>query len=111
MTRLHDADRRDFASDNYAGVHPEVLAAIAEANGGHQTAYGEDVYTSRLHEVVAQHFGDQATVFPVFNGTGANVLSLQSRPAAVGRGRLRGDRAHPHRRERRARSGWAASSC
>ena len=78
MTRLHDADRRDFASDNYAGVHPEVLAAIAEANGGHQTAYGEDVYTSRLHEVVVQHFGDQATVFPVFNGTGANVLSLQS---------------------------------
>ena len=78
VTRLHDADRRDFASDNYAGVHPEVLAAIAEANGGHQTAYGEDVYTSRLHEVVVQHFGEAATVFPVFNGTGANVLSLQS---------------------------------
>ncbi|NUU17728.1 low specificity L-threonine aldolase [Cellulomonas humilata] len=78
VTRLHDADRRDFASDNYAGVHPKVLAAIAAANGGHQTAYGEDVYTSRLQEVVAQHFGDQATAFPVFNGTGANVLSLQS---------------------------------
>ena len=78
MTRLHDADRRDFASDNYAGVHPEVLAAVAEANGGHQTAYGEDVYTSRLQEVVQQHFGSQASAFPVFNGTGANVLSLQS---------------------------------
>ena len=78
MTRLHDADRRDFASDNYAGAHPEVLAAIADANGGHQTAYGEDVYTARLQEVVGQHFGPAATAFPVFNGTGANVLSLQS---------------------------------
>ena len=46
-------DRRGFASDNYAGAHPEVLAAIAEANGGHQIAYGEDVYTARLQEVMA----------------------------------------------------------
>jgi threonine aldolase len=37
---LHDPDWRGFASDNYAGVHPEVLDAIAAANGGHQTAYG-----------------------------------------------------------------------
>jgi len=78
VTRLHDADHRDFASDNYAGAHPEVLAAIAEANGGHQVAYGEDVYTARLQEVVAAHFGPQATAYPVFNGTGANVLSLQA---------------------------------
>ena len=78
VTRLHDAERRDFASDNYAGTHPEILAAIAEANGGHQTAYGEDLYTARLQEVVQQHFGSAATAFPVFNGTGANVLSLQS---------------------------------
>ncbi|WP_426595780.1 threonine aldolase family protein [Cellulomonas sp. McL0617] len=78
VTRLHDADRRDFASDNYAGTHPEILVAVAEANGGHQTAYGEDVYTAHLQSVVQQHFGPTATVFPVFNGTGANVLSLQS---------------------------------
>ena len=39
---------RGFASDNYAGVHPEILAALAEANGGHQISYGEDVYTARL---------------------------------------------------------------
>ena len=51
--RLHDLNSRGFASDNYAGVHPEVLAAIAEANGGHQIAYGEDVYTARLQEVMA----------------------------------------------------------
>ncbi|HMO11751.1 MAG TPA: beta-eliminating lyase-related protein, partial [Actinotalea sp.] len=57
MTQLHDPNLRGFASDNYAGVHPEVLAALAEANGGHQISYGEDVYTERLHEVMAQHFG------------------------------------------------------
>ncbi len=46
--------RRGFASDNYAGVHPEVLAAIAAANGGHQIAYGEDVYTERLRRDAAR---------------------------------------------------------
>lgn len=78
MTRLHDADHRDFASDNYAGAHPEVLTALVDANGGHQTAYGADAYTARLQQVVAGHFGDGATAYPVFNGTGANVLSLQA---------------------------------
>ncbi|HPU04726.1 MAG TPA: beta-eliminating lyase-related protein, partial [Rhodoglobus sp.] len=78
MTQLHDPQLRGFASDNYAGVHPEVLAAIAEANGGHQIAYGEDVYTARLQEVMREHFGDAAEAFPVFNGTGANVTALTS---------------------------------
>ncbi|MCL3862405.1 low specificity L-threonine aldolase [Actinotalea sp. K2] len=78
MTRLHDVTVRGFASDNYAGVHPAVIAAISDANDGHQVAYGEDVYTARLHEVMAGHFGREVEVFPVFNGTGANVLSLQS---------------------------------
>nr|MDQ2726231.1 beta-eliminating lyase-related protein [Actinomycetota bacterium] len=78
VNTLHDADRRGFASDNYAGAHPEVLAALAAANGGHQTSYGADVYTERLTEVMVGHFGSQAEVFPVFNGTGANVLALQS---------------------------------
>ncbi len=76
--RLHDLDLRGFASDNYAGIHPEILDAIAAANDGHQIAYGEDVYTARLNEVVAEHFGAQAQAFPVFNGTGANVVGLQS---------------------------------
>ena len=78
MTQLHDTNYRGFASDNYAGAHPEVLAAIAEANGGHQVAYGEDVYTARLGEVMKQHFGERTEVFPVFNGTGANVTALTS---------------------------------
>ncbi|MDQ6840755.1 MAG: beta-eliminating lyase-related protein [Actinomycetota bacterium] len=78
MKALHDVGGRGFASDNYAGAHPEVLAALVAANGGHQVSYGEDVYTDRLREVMAGHFGPQAQTFPVFNGTGANVLALQS---------------------------------
>jgi threonine aldolase len=78
IEQRHDPQLRSFASDNYAGVHPEVLEAIAVANGGHQVAYGDDVYTERMRAVFRGHFGDQAEVFPVFNGTGANVVGLQS---------------------------------
>ncbi|WP_104061981.1 low specificity L-threonine aldolase [Arthrobacter sp. 4R501] len=76
--RLHDASIRGFASDNYSGVHPEVLAALAAANEGHQVSYGEDDYTARLQGLMEDHFGEGIECFPVFNGTGANVLSLQS---------------------------------
>ena len=76
--RLHDPQARGFASDNYAGVHPEVLEAIALANGGHQVSYGADVYTEHLQDVFRAHFGDRATAYPVFNGTGANVVALQA---------------------------------
>ncbi|MDQ1057990.1 threonine aldolase [Arthrobacter globiformis] len=78
MSRLHDASVRGFASDNYSGVHPEVLAALAAANEGHLVSYGEDAYTARLQELLEEHFGPGIECFPVFNGTGANVLSLQS---------------------------------
>ncbi|TQJ29797.1 L-threonine aldolase [Microbacterium sp. SLBN-146] len=78
VTTLHDPTVRGFASDNYSGIHPEVLAAIAAANDGHQVAYGDDVYTHRLQEVFQQHFGEGVEAFPVFNGTGANVVGLQS---------------------------------
>jgi threonine aldolase len=78
VTNLHDPRVRGFASDNYSGVHPDVLAAIEAANGGHQASYGEDVYTARLQEVFARHFGEGVEVYPVFNGTGANVVGLLS---------------------------------
>ncbi|MEV4344538.1 low specificity L-threonine aldolase [Actinoplanes sp. NPDC049596] len=74
----HDAGFRGFASDNYAGVHPEILAAVASANGGHQVSYGGDVYTEQLREVFRHHFGPQARVYPVLTGTGANVIALQA---------------------------------
>jgi threonine aldolase len=68
-----------FASDNYAGIHPAVLRAIEEANGGHEIAYGEDSVTSvELAALIEATFGEGAVAFPVFNGTGANVLALQS---------------------------------
>ena len=76
--RLHDPSWRGFASDNYAGVHPAVLSALADANEGHQVAYGEDEYTAKLANVIREHFGHKAEVFPVFNGTGANVVALTS---------------------------------
>ncbi len=69
---------RGFASDNYAGIHPEVLEAIELANRGHDVAYGDDEVTARLTAVIKEHFGDRAEVYPVFNGTGANVVSLQA---------------------------------
>lgn len=75
---LHDPTARGFASDNYSGVHPEVLAAIVRANGGHQTAYGDDVYTAALQQTFRNHFGPDVEAYPVFNGTGANVVALQA---------------------------------
>ncbi|MFE2560874.1 threonine aldolase family protein [Streptomyces sp. NPDC059352] len=76
--RHHDPSVRGFASDNYAGAHPEVLAALALANEGHQVAYGEDQYTEHLQRIMHSHFGSSAEAFPVFNGTGANVTALQA---------------------------------
>ena len=69
---------RGFASDNYAGVHPAVLQAIAAENEGHEIAYGEDSVTARFDELVKDLFGPNAIGFPVFNGTGANVVALQA---------------------------------
>lgn len=69
---------RNFGSDNWAGAHPEVITAIAEANVGHTPGYGGDPWTARFAEVMKGHFGPSASAYPVFNGTGANVLALQS---------------------------------
>jgi threonine aldolase len=68
--------KRTFASDNNAGVHPDVLRAIAEANAGHVRGYGDDPFTERAVARFRDHFGQDVEVFFVFNGTGANVLSL-----------------------------------
>ena len=71
-------NQRGFASDNYAGIHPAVLEAIGKVNHGHQVAYGEDSETERFDSVVKELFGPNAKGFPVFNGTGANVIALQA---------------------------------
>lgn len=95
MTLLHHPERRDYGSDNYAGAHPEVLAALAEANGGHLPSYGADPYTQRLQEVLRSHFGESASVHPVFTGTGANVVSLQAMAPRWG-GVVCSEAAHIH---------------
>ena len=68
---------RGFGSDNHAGVHPAVLAAINEANAGHAHGYGDDLWTRRAEELFLREFGE-VQVALVFNGTGANVISLAS---------------------------------
>lgn len=69
-------NRRCFASDNYAGIHPEILAAITEANHNHVGAYGNDDYTKKAVAQFHHHFGQDVDVFFVFNGTAANVTSI-----------------------------------
>lgn len=67
-----------FASDNYSGVHPEIMDALARANAGHDESYGGDAETARLERIVAAEFGSPVEVFPVLTGTGANVTALQA---------------------------------
>ncbi|MDQ2974685.1 MAG: low specificity L-threonine aldolase [Acidobacteriota bacterium] len=69
---------RSFASDNNAGVHLKVMAAIAAANDGHVIAYGDDPYTERAVKKFRDQFGKDAEVYFVFGGTGANVLGLKA---------------------------------
>jgi len=69
---------RSFASDNNAGVHPEVLKAIAAANQGHVVGYGDDPYTESAIKRLKHEFGGDAEVFFVFNGTAANCLGLKA---------------------------------
>jgi threonine aldolase len=69
---------RSFASDNWSGIHPAVLAAMADANVDHMPSYGTDPVTVRADGLFKEHFGPDAEVFFAFNGTGANVVGLQS---------------------------------
>jgi threonine aldolase len=68
--------QRHFASDNYAGICPEALAAMLEANAGHEVSYGADAWTSRASDLIRDVFETNCEVFFVFNGTSANSLSL-----------------------------------
>ncbi len=69
---------RAFASDNYAGAHPEVLAAVVDANAGHAVSYGDDPWTARAEELLREHFGEDARSYLVFNGSAANVLCFRA---------------------------------
>ncbi|NOR75058.1 MAG: threonine aldolase, partial [Draconibacterium sp.] len=70
--------KKGFASDNNSGVHPIIFKAMEEANTGHVVGYGDDPFTQKAIEVFKKKFGENTAVFFVFNGTGANVLSLST---------------------------------
>ena len=70
--------KRSFASDNNAGVHPEIIEALRAANDGHVIAYGADPFTARAIKIFQKHFGRDVAVYFVFAGTGANVLGLKA---------------------------------
>ncbi len=72
------AMKRSFASDNYSGVCPEAVEAMAEANHGHARSYGEDGWTQRATDLLREVFETDCEVFFVFNGTAANSLALAS---------------------------------
>lgn len=69
---------RGFASDNCSGAHPRVLEAIAAVNEGHAASYGADPETARLDALARTEFGEDARIFPMLNGTGANVAALRA---------------------------------
>ena len=68
--------KKTFASDNYAGVHPEIIDALVKANAGHQGSYGADEYTLNAVLKFKELLGENIEVFFAYNGTGANVIGL-----------------------------------
>lgn len=70
------AARRQFASDNYAGICPEAWEAMARANVGHEPSYGNDSHTTEVAEMLRDVFETHCEVFFVFNGTAANSLAM-----------------------------------
>ena len=66
----------NFTSDNCYGASPEILAAVAAANGGSAPSYGDDPVTARLQARFAEIFERDVAMFPVISGTSANALSL-----------------------------------
>ena len=68
---------KSFASDNYSGIHPEILEAIQHANQSHEISYAEDTYTEKTNALFREIFGAKTEVLYAFNGTGANVIALK----------------------------------
>jgi threonine aldolase len=74
-----------FASDNWAGATPEVMAALNAANEGFAPAYGGDGLTARVTERLAELFEREVAVWFVATGTAANSIGLAglSRPGGL----------------------------
>lgn len=67
-----------LGSDNHSGVHPRILSAIQKVNSGHAASYEMDPLSAETQKLFQEIFGKNSKSFFVFNGTAANVLSLQS---------------------------------
>jgi threonine aldolase len=68
---------QQFASDNNAGMCPEALQALMDADAtGHASAYGDDRWTAAACDAMRAVFDTDCQVFFVFNGTAANALAL-----------------------------------
>lgn len=78
MSKEMRIPKRSFASDNFAGVHPLVFAALEEANNGHSMAYGDDPITTEACERFRELFGQDTQTFFVFGGTGGNIVALST---------------------------------
>jgi threonine aldolase len=66
---------KSFGSDNHAGVHPAILAALAATNHGDAVAYGDDEITRAAIARLCAASGARSA-YLVFNGTAANILGL-----------------------------------
>jgi threonine aldolase len=73
---MNPAIWRGFASDNNAGVHPDILKELAAINQGHAIGYGGDRYSEEAVALFRQHLGASTDVFFVFTGTASNVLGI-----------------------------------
>ena len=68
----------NFISDNQAGAHPAVLAAISDAASGLAEGYGEDALTAAAESAVRDVFETDCAVFFVTTGTAANALAMSA---------------------------------
>ena len=82
------AHPRNFGSDNWAGVHPEVITAIAEANVGHTPGYGGDPWTQRC-EMAPQVWESQCATCGGTGFAGPSRSSSRGRRGRTGAGRHR----------------------
>jgi threonine aldolase len=66
----------NFASDNWAGATPEVMAALARHNDGFAAAYGGDGLTAAVRRRFSELFEREVEVFFTVTGTASNALSM-----------------------------------
>jgi threonine aldolase len=66
----------NFASDNTAGIAPEILQALAAGNAGFAMGYGNDDTTRAVEARIGKLFERDAAVFLAPTGTAANALAL-----------------------------------